>query len=141
MHTPARFTHFFLSTRGGLLALASLLAGGLAAAAGAAYIMIPLLINFGYRCPFQAVTGLNCPGCGSSRALFALQHGHLWEAFTLNPLLLIGLAAFALGLFYLLWRALRPHFTPLAYRYHDRQLYAGLIVLGAYTVLRNLLGF
>jgi hypothetical protein len=37
-------------------------------------------------CPFHAVTGWLCPGCGSTRAMHALLHGHLIEALQLNPL-------------------------------------------------------
>jgi hypothetical protein len=39
------------------------------------------------RCPFHYLTGLNCPGCGSLRALHALLHGRLTEALCCNPLL------------------------------------------------------
>ena len=35
-----------------------------------------LLIS-SYRCPFHAVTGWYCPGCGGTRALGALLHGDL----------------------------------------------------------------
>ena len=37
-------------------------------------------------CPFRALTGWKCPGCGSLRALHALLHGDISSAFWLNPL-------------------------------------------------------
>ncbi len=37
-------------------------------------------------CPFLAVTGYYCPGCGSLRMVHALTHGHVAEAFGRNPL-------------------------------------------------------
>lgn len=37
-------------------------------------------------CPFLALTGLYCPGCGSLRALHALTGGHIGEALARNPL-------------------------------------------------------
>jgi hypothetical protein len=37
-------------------------------------------------CPFHWLTGLNCPGCGSMRALHQLVHGHLAAALGCNPL-------------------------------------------------------
>ena len=40
-------------------------------------------------CPFHALTGLHCPGCGSLRALHSLLHGHLIKAFGLNPLMIL----------------------------------------------------
>jgi hypothetical protein len=41
-------------------------------------------------CPFLALTGLYCPGCGSLRAIHALAHGHLGEAFGLNVLTVLA---------------------------------------------------
>jgi hypothetical protein len=37
-------------------------------------------------CPFQLLTGLSCPGCGSLRALHELMHGRLAAALDLNAL-------------------------------------------------------
>ncbi|MCO5999643.1 DUF2752 domain-containing protein [Actinoallomurus rhizosphaericola] len=37
-------------------------------------------------CPFLALTGYYCPGCGSLRMIHAIGHGHLAEAFGRNPL-------------------------------------------------------
>ena len=42
-------------------------------------------------CPFRALTGFACPGCGATRALHQLLHGNVNAAFKLNPLFLIGL--------------------------------------------------
>lgn len=42
-------------------------------------------------CPFHALTGLYCPGCGSLRATHALLHGRLAEALQFNALA-VGLA-------------------------------------------------
>lgn len=35
-------------------------------------------------CPFKAVTGLDCPGCGTLRAVHAMTRGHLGQAAGLN---------------------------------------------------------
>ena len=42
-------------------------------------------------CPFHELTGLNCPACGSLRALHQLSHGNILAAFHFNPLLLVSL--------------------------------------------------
>jgi len=42
-------------------------------------------------CLFHKFTGLNCPGCGSLRALHHLTHGEFIMAFHCNPLLIVGL--------------------------------------------------
>jgi hypothetical protein len=47
---------------------------------GVVYFQIPI------ACPFKAITGIPCPGCGGTRAFIALLHGHIWEAITINPL-------------------------------------------------------
>lgn len=49
-------------------------------------------------CMFHAATGLFCPGCGITRAMHALVHGDIVRAWSMNPLALIGLMAFALEL-------------------------------------------
>jgi hypothetical protein len=61
------------------------------------------------RCVFHSLTGLDCPGCGGTRALHQLLHGHVGEAFKLNPLLFVLLivAFFAAPAF---WRGETPKF-------------------------------
>lgn len=43
------------------------------------------------RCPFLTLTGLQCPGCGSQRAVHALLHADFAGAFRDNALLVISL--------------------------------------------------
>jgi hypothetical protein len=40
-------------------------------------------------CPFRMLTGLNCPGCGTTRGLHQLLHGNFVAAFELNPLMVL----------------------------------------------------
>ncbi len=57
-------------------------------------------------CPFLSLTGLYCPGCGSTRCLHALAHLDLSAALSMNPLLVLALPALTLML---VWAAgLRP---------------------------------
>src|SRR5690349_14083459 len=39
-------------------------------------------------CPILAYTGMQCPGCGGTRALYSLFHGDLAASFAMNPLVL-----------------------------------------------------
>ena len=39
------------------------------------------------RCMFHAMTGLLCPGCGTTHALYALVHGNVGAAIKYNPFL------------------------------------------------------
>jgi uncharacterized membrane protein (GlpM family) len=52
------------------------------------YLYDPAMSSILPPCPFHAITGLYCPGCGSSRAVHQLMHGHLVKAFDLNPLMI-----------------------------------------------------
>ncbi|MCA1578484.1 MAG: DUF2752 domain-containing protein [Acidobacteria bacterium] len=60
--------------------------------AGAVYLFIfePGRTGFFPVCVFRLLTGLTCPGCGTTRALHAILHGELETAFMLNPLLLLA---------------------------------------------------
>jgi Protein of unknown function (DUF2752) len=62
-------------------------------ASGAAYLFVfePGRTGIFLSCPFHTLTGLNCPGCGTTRGLHQLLHGHFIAAFELNPLMLLGL--------------------------------------------------
>ena len=41
------------------------------------------------KCMFYVVTGWECPGCGSQRAVHALLHGDIADAFRANAMLLV----------------------------------------------------
>jgi hypothetical protein len=51
----------------------------------------PVTSGFFFPCPFNRLTGLYCPGCGTTRALHFLLHGHLDAALAMNPLMVISL--------------------------------------------------
>ncbi len=75
------------------------LTGSLAVAACWVLYRFPPATTAWYpRCLFHMMTGLDCPGCGGTRALHQLLHGNVAEAFLLNPLLflyLLPVAVFA----------------------------------------------
>jgi hypothetical protein len=62
-------------------------------AVGATYLFIfePGKTGFFPACPFRALTGFTCPGCGSTRGLHRLLHGDVVAAFQFNPLLVLAL--------------------------------------------------
>ena len=71
----------------------SAIAIALLAGAWVLYTYPPGEHSFYPRCAFKMLTGLECPGCGLTRASHHALHGRFGEAFRLNPLL------FALGAF------------------------------------------
>src|SRR4051812_2072810 len=42
------------------------------------------------RCPFNWLTGLDCPACGSTRMVYALLHGDLVAAWHFNAVMLVA---------------------------------------------------
>ena len=90
----------------------------------------PATAGFFPPCPFRAVTGLLCPGCGTQRALHALLNGNLPEALQLNALVVVSLPLAALTAVY------PPRRPPGGYL--QAWWVGGLIVLtAAFFVLRN----
>lgn len=83
-------------------------------------------------CPFRAVTGLDCPGCGSLRALHQLTRGHLVAAADYNALLLAFLPVGAGVWLRVVTSRSRPRVLPV---WWGR---AVLAVLLLWTVIRNL---
>ena len=65
-----------------MLAAAGLTAG--LAGVVVLYLFDPTTAGFYPICPLHQATGLECPGCGTLRALHALTHGHLAEAWRFN---------------------------------------------------------
>jgi len=61
--------------------------------AGAAYLFVfePGKTGIFPSCLFRLLTGFQCPGCGSTRAMHQLLHGHVVAAFELNPFFLLAI--------------------------------------------------
>lgn len=49
----------------------------------------PVEHNLFPQCPSKYLTGYDCPGCGSQRAVHSFLNGELSKAFRFNPLLFI----------------------------------------------------
>ena len=90
-------------------------------------------------CQFHRLTGLNCPGCGMTRALYALLHGDFSTALRDNALLVFGLAAAALrGI----WFGAKIRGRRAGGEFFPAQWLLPLLVVGIiFTVLRNLPAF
>lgn len=58
-----------------------------AAGAWVLFTFPPAASRFYPRCMFHLLSGLDCPGCGITRALHELLHGRIGEAFRFNPML------------------------------------------------------
>ncbi len=43
------------------------------------------------KCPFKVLTGLDCPGCGSQRAIHSLLHGEIVGAWRQNAFMIVSI--------------------------------------------------
>lgn len=123
----------------------SRLSGPLAAATvGLSGVLLLAVVDPGQpghypACPFRALTGLDCPGCGSLRAVHALAHGDVVAAADSNllavlllPVVLVGWAGWARRS--ALGRPRGPRVTP------ARVVYGLLALVVVFWVVRNLPG-
>ena len=106
--------------------------------AGAAYLFVfePGKTGIFPSCLFRFLTGYQCPGCGSTRALHQLLHGHVVAAFELNPFFLLAIP-------FLLYALIRysvvvmhggvPHHNRLPPAY----IYGLFVVVVSFWIFRN----
>jgi hypothetical protein len=100
--------------------------GFLALAAGLLYWFDPANAHIFPPCSFHALTGLYCPGCGTTRAVHYLLHGDLMEALAMNPLMVVSLPILVLLFFRRSWAG-RPWVA-----------WTAFVILILYGVLRNI---
>ena len=111
------------------------------ASAGACvlYAFDPMRAGFFPPCPFHLITGLQCPGCGATRALHHLLHGDVAGAFHLNAMLIIASPLLAAGAIAearaLLLDSARP-----AILHKPVVAWTAAILLIGWAVLRNVIG-
>jgi len=90
-------------------------------------------------CWFHSLTGLNCPGCGATRAAYQLLHGHLLRALQDNALFVLTLAALMAQGAGLVMQKIRNR--PVAFIISPPMLWVFLVVVLVFTGLRNLPAF
>jgi len=107
-------------------------------AAGAAYLFVfePGKTGFFPICLFRFFTGFTCPGCGTTRALHQILHGHFFTAFTLNPLFIISIPFLLLAFLRYTVTVFRggvprPNALPASY------IYAIFFVVLSFWIFRN----
>lgn len=88
-------------------------------------------------CPFHLLTDLYCPGCGATRTLYQLIHGHFLAALKFNALLVFLLPVLGGAV---VWQIIRARSLAAISHFSARPVWVwsllGLIV--AFGILRNL---
>jgi|SRR5215213_10279682 len=106
--------------------------------AGAAYVFWfePGRSGFFPACVFRLLTGFTCPGCGTTRALHQLVHGHVETAFMLNPLLLLAIPFLLYALLRYSLTVMRGH-VPRGNTLPAAYIYAIFVVVVSFWIFRN----
>jgi hypothetical protein len=119
---------------------AGIVLGATAISVGAiVFFFNPSTHGFYPVCLFHSLTGLNCPGCGMTRALYALLHGQIRLALKDNALFVLALVALAVWSARLLLRKMQNR--PVQFSVMPKILWFLLGLAFAFTVIRNLPGF
>ncbi|HMM01651.1 MAG: DUF2752 domain-containing protein [Dysgonomonas sp.] len=91
------------------------------------------------KCPFHTITGLDCPGCGSQRAVHHLLHLQIKDAFTSNPLLIVAIP-YILTYTYLEYLGGKEKYPRVRQSLYSRKaIYAVLLVIILFWIGRNLI--
>ncbi|MFZ1072607.1 MAG: DUF2752 domain-containing protein [Verrucomicrobiia bacterium] len=117
----------------------AVLAAAMLGSGAVLYFFNPSTHGFYPVCLFHELTGLNCPGCGGTRAAYQLLHGHLLNALRDNALFILTLAALVgHGLWFMARKVLHQ---PATLAVPPKVLWAYLILAIGFGVLRNLPAF
>ncbi len=90
------------------------------------------------QCRFLAVTGFYCPGCGCTRAVRAMLHGHFVLSVLYNPAVMYGTVIWLLYEGSHILELLHvPHIRGMKFRYG--YIYAGIVILLANWIIKNII--
>lgn len=115
-----------------------LLIAFIAIAAGIYFLFDPSNSVWFPKCAFHMLTGLECPTCGSQRAVHAALHGNIMEALRINTFILIAIP-YGLGLIVIC--LIRNRFTERlrSKLLHPTTVYIYCIIFVGWWIIRNLI--
>ena len=110
--------------------------GAICVALSVLFAFNPASSSFYLPCPFNRLSGLYCPGCGSLRAMHQLLHGNLLAALGLNPLLVLSLPFLGYWFIFGYVPAVRNRIPPIV-TIPSFYIWAIFLVISSFWILRN----
>src|SRR5690606_33528020 len=99
----------------------------------------PYQYTFFPKCPFHAITGFKCPGCGSQRALHDLLSLDISAAFYENQLMVLSIPYIITGLIFDWTDSSSANFLKWRQRLFGKTaIFIILAIIIAFWVLRNI---
>ena len=95
------------------------------------------------KCMFHFLTGYDCPGCGSQRALYNVLHGHFIMALRYNPLVFVAIPYIFTGIYieYLTDRN-KPNIVRMrAGLFSLHAFFIIITIIAVFTIVRNIWHF
>ncbi|WP_343522877.1 DUF2752 domain-containing protein [Pedobacter sp.] len=102
------------------------------------YKFNPEVYNFFPECPFHKYLHLDCPGCGSQRAVHALLHLNLQKAMDYNLLLVLSLPILILQLFFKIYAYFTKRNLVLRFWYNPNTPKIIFVIVMIFWIARNL---
>lgn len=101
------------------------------------FLFDPVTSSIYPRCTFHSLTGLDCPFCGTSRALHELLHGNFMAALRLNALFTLALPCLAVfGLYQMAARSCGWRGPSIRWGWNGVWLLLGVVLV--FGIARNL---
>lgn len=92
-------------------------------------------------CIFRSLTGVYCPGCGGTRAVLELFHGHIFTSLWYHPVVVYTAALYGWYLLSNTVEWLSRGKIPIGSRYRRWYGYGAVILVAGNWILRNILLF
>jgi len=103
------------------------------------YFVNPDQALFAPKCLFHMLTGLECPACGSQRAVHQFLHFHFIEGIRLNPFIFISVP-YGIALVWTEWFDPKNKFPRLkAFCRNRKTVYTYMFLFVAWWILRNII--
>ena len=102
------------------------------------YYLLNKFIGLSIPCLFHEITGLDCPGCGITRCLFALVSLDIKGAFEANPLVFIYLPFIVMYFLYQSYLYIYDKKDKILVKIPNYVMYIILVITILYGIIRNI---